>query len=57
MRADRYPRNEAAQYLLSESQSERRLMIRIALGLGVAYVVFLACWVWATRVRSRPPRH
>lgn len=49
---------EAAQYQPSESQhDDRRLMFRVALGLGVAYVVFLACWLWATRLRSRPPRH
>lgn len=49
---------EAEQYQPSESQhDDRRLMFRVALGLGVAYVVFLACWLWATRLRSRPPRH
>jgi hypothetical protein len=48
----------AGQYQPSEPQGDdRRLMFRIALGLGVAYVVFVACWLWATRLRSRPPRH
>lgn len=32
-------------------------MLQIGLGLGLAYVVFLVWWVWATRLRSRPPRH
>ena len=31
-------------------------MVRIALGLGLAYVGFLACWIWVTRRRSGPPR-
>ena len=49
---------EAVQYQLTASRHEdRRLMFRIALGLGLAYVGFLACWIWATRRRSRPPRH
>lgn len=48
----------AGQYQAPESEREdQRLMLRIALGLGLAYVVFLACWIWATRLRSRPPRH
>ena len=25
-------------------------MLRIALGLGLAYVGFLACWIWVTRL-------
>jgi hypothetical protein len=49
---------EAVQYQLAASRGEdRRLMLRIALGLGLAYVGFLACWIWATRRRSGPPRH
>lgn len=49
---------EAVQYQLAASKHEdRTLMFRIALGLGLAYVGFLACWIWATRRRSRPPRH
>ena len=27
--------------------------VQLALGLGAIYVVFLVCWVWATRVRPR----
>jgi hypothetical protein len=49
---------EAAQYQKSESQhQDRRLMLRIAVGLGLAYVGFVACWIWVTRLRSRPPSH
>ena len=48
---------EAAQYQQDSRESQRSLMIRIGLGLAAAYVVFLAAWIWATRVRSRPPRH
>ena len=58
MHADPDRQTEAAQYQPSESEDkDRGLMIRIALGLGLAYVGFLACWIWATRLRSRPPRH
>jgi hypothetical protein len=32
-------------------------MLLTGLGLGAVYVVFLAAWIWATRLRSRPPRH
>ena len=49
---------EAVQYQKAESQHEdRRLMLRIAVGLGLAYVAFVACWIWVTRLRSRPPSH
>jgi hypothetical protein len=45
-----------AQYQRSADESDRRLMLRLGLGLGAAYLVFLVAWVWATRVRSgRPP--
>ena len=47
----------AAQYQPSKSNEDRGLMFRIALGLGLAYMGFVACWIWATRRRSRPPRH
>ena len=48
----------APQYHPTDSQrDERKLMIRIALGLGVAYAIFLVSWVWATRLRSRSRRH
>ena len=30
-------------------------MLKIGLGLGAAYLVFLAAWIWATRLRSGPP--
>ena len=58
VRPDLLGQTAAAQYQPPEPQDDdRRLMLRIALGLGVAYVVFVACWLWATRLRSRPPRH
>lgn len=37
----------------NQSQYHRDLKLRIALGLGAVYVVFLAGWLWATRVRPR----
>jgi hypothetical protein len=58
VRVDLGEQTQAAQYQLTASKHEdRRLMFRIALGLGLAYVGFLACWIWATRRRSGPPRH
>jgi len=57
VRVDLRMKTEAAQYQPPESEhDDQRLMFRIALGLGLAYVGFLACWIWATRLRSRPPR-
>lgn len=57
VRLDPGRQTEAAQYQPPESEhGDRRLMFRVALGLGLAYVGFLACWIWATRLRSRPPR-
>jgi hypothetical protein len=48
----------AAQHQTPKSESDdRRLMVRIALGLGLGYVVFLGCWIWAPRLRSRRERH
>jgi hypothetical protein len=48
----------AAQYQPPESPAgERRTMLRIGLGLGLVYVVFLGGWIWGTRLRSRSPRH
>lgn len=35
------------------AQYHRDPKFRIALGLGAVYVVFLAGWFWATRVRPR----
>lgn len=57
VRVDLGTKTEATQYQPPESEhDDQRLMFRIALGLGLAYVGFLACWIWATRLRSRPPR-
>jgi uncharacterized BrkB/YihY/UPF0761 family membrane protein len=36
-----------------EAQYHRDPRVQLALALGAIYVVFLACWVWATRVRPR----
>lgn len=48
---------ERPQYQRSSDEPERRLMVRVGLALGAAYLLFLAVWIWATRLRSRPPRH
>jgi hypothetical protein len=57
VRLDPVAQTGAAQYQTSESRrDDRRLMLRIAAGLGLAYVGFVAWWIWATRLRSRPPR-
>ena len=32
-----------------------RRMLQIGAVLGALYVVFLAIWIWATRLRMRPP--
>jgi hypothetical protein len=50
---DRPVEIEAAQYQQSGDGPRRRPMLLIGLGLGAAYLVFLAVWIWATRVRSR----
>jgi hypothetical protein len=39
-----------------ENLRGRALMIKIGLLLGMAYLVFLMLWFWATRVRPRPTR-
>jgi hypothetical protein len=55
---DRSVQIAAAQYQPPESRAdERSTMLRIGLGLGLVYMVFLACWIWATRLRSRQPPH
>lgn len=35
-------------------RGDTRLMLKIGLLLGLAYVIFLTIWFWATRVRLRP---
>jgi hypothetical protein len=37
-------------------RSDTGLMFTIGLFLGAAYLVFLALWFWATRIRPRPTR-
>jgi len=32
-----------------------RRMLQIGAVLGIIYIVFLATWIWATRLRARPP--
>jgi hypothetical protein len=44
---------EDLQYQRDSGEPERRLMLLIGLGLGAAYLVFLAVWIWATRFRQR----
>lgn len=39
-----------------ESLGDRRLMLQIGGGLGLAYVGFLVVWFWATRLRPGPHR-
>jgi hypothetical protein len=47
----------ARQYQQSSDESgDRGLMIRLGAVFGLAYVGFLAVWVWATRLRRRPTR-
>jgi hypothetical protein len=35
--------------------SDPRPMLRLGTALGVVYLLFLAVWFWATRLRLRPP--
>jgi hypothetical protein len=35
-------------------RGKTRLMVKIGLLLGLAYVIFLTIWFWATRFRLRP---
>jgi hypothetical protein len=46
-----------AQYQRASVASDRRLMLRVGLGLGAVYLVFVGAWIWATRFRSRRPGH
>jgi hypothetical protein len=45
------------RYQPAAAGGDRRLMLRVGLGLGAVYLVFLGGWIWATRFRSRPPGH
>jgi hypothetical protein len=50
----REPRSETAtdrRGAGDRSQYHEDLRFQIALVLGAVYVVFLACWLWATRLR------
>jgi hypothetical protein len=55
--ADQSLKIAAPQYQPAAAQGDRRLMLRVGLGLGAVYLVFLGGWIWATRFRSRPPGH
>jgi hypothetical protein len=39
-----------------DSTRDTRAMIKIGLLLGMAYLLFLTLWFWATRLRPRPTR-
>jgi hypothetical protein len=39
-----------------ENLRDTRLMLGIGLLLGIAYLLFLTVWFWATRFRTRPAR-
>jgi uncharacterized membrane protein YdfJ with MMPL/SSD domain len=47
----------AGQYQQGSDESKRRVMLLVGLALAAAYAVFVIGWIWATRLRSRPPRH
>lgn len=55
--ADRQLQIAARQYQQDADERNRRLMVVVGLALAGAYVVFLAAWFWATRLRSRPRRN
>jgi hypothetical protein len=40
--------------IASETNRDPRVMLDIAVVLGLSYLGFLAVWFWATRVRMRP---
>jgi hypothetical protein len=45
-------RAENARYqAFSRQYQDKELMLQIGLLLGMAYLAFLAIWVWATRLR------
>lgn len=49
---DRPTKEKQAQYQPAPPQYQGdRLMLRIGVLLGLAYVAFLAIWIWATRFR------
>jgi hypothetical protein len=55
---DRSGPSDKVQYQTPRSEpQERRLALQIGIGLAAAYVGFLACWIWATRLRGRARRH
>jgi hypothetical protein len=55
--SDRQLQIAAGQYQQDPDERKRRVMLGVGLAFAGAYVVFLAAWFWATRLRSRPRRH
>jgi hypothetical protein len=55
--SDRQLQIAAGQYQQDPDERKRRLMAVVGVAFAGAYVVFLAAWFWATRLRSRPRRH
>jgi len=57
---DNYPqsgRQISGRYALTRdpqaiSSGDARVLLRLGLGLGLTYIVFLAAWFWGTRNRT-----
>jgi hypothetical protein len=43
-------------WIRSPIDGDPRAMLRLGAALGVLYILFLGVWLWATRLRVRPPR-
>ena len=41
---------------IDRRNGDPRRMLQLGAVLGAVYIVFLATWFWATRLRARPPR-
>jgi len=41
---------------IERRNGDPRRMLQLGAVLGAVYIVFLATWFWATRLRARPPR-
>jgi hypothetical protein len=41
---------------IDRRNGDPRRMLQVGAVLGAIYIVFLAAWFWATRLRGRPPR-
>jgi hypothetical protein len=51
--SDRNRRANEPQYQPARSRYQGELMLQIGVVLALAYVAFLAIWIWATRLRTR----